>query len=207
MTAPRFIVLEGPDGCGKSTQAALLQDSLTRRGVPVEHLRDPGGTAEGDAIRRILLQSSDLDRWTETFLFLASRSRMVHARVIPALAAGRTVVCERFTLSTVVYQGHARGLAGAELDALRHTVALSAGGRQPDLVLLLDAPEGGGLARKDPATLDGIEARGPEFQERVRAGYLAEAPRVAGLVHIPPASVEATALRIAAEVDRVLGLR
>ena len=207
MSRGKFIVLEGPDGSGKSTQAALLVKALGARGVAVEHLRDPGGTAVGDRIREILLAGRVVDRTAEVFLFLASRAQLAAERILPALEAGRTVVCERFTLSTVVYQGAATEIAAdaAAMDRLRATVSLSAAGAVPDLLLVLDVDPSVGLGRKEgPAGLDRIERRGEPYQRRVRDGYLAEARRVPGAVVIPPGPVEATHRRVLAAVERVL---
>jgi len=203
----RFLVLEGPDGSGKTTQASLLVKALEARGNRVEHLRDPGGTAAGDAIRDLLLGGHALDRATETFLFLASRAQLVAERIRPALAAGRTVVCERFTLSTVVYQGAATEIAGdpGAMARLRAAVEASACGAVPDLVLVLDVDPGVGLGRKEEGArpLDRIERKGAGYQRRVREGYLAEAGRVPGAVVLPPGSVEETHRRILAAVDGV----
>ncbi len=205
----RFIVLEGPDGSGKSTQAARLAGSLRGAGREVEHLRDPGGTEVGDRIREWLLHAGHLDRTVETFLFLASRAALVAERIRPALAAGRVVLCERFTMSTVVYQGRAAEppLEGAALEALRATVAASAAGVEPDLVLVLDVEPGTGLARKEGSRgLDRIERRGEEFQARVRAGYLAEARLLGRARVIPPGPLEETAARVEAVVRAAGGL-
>lgn len=207
MQKGHFIVLEGPDGSGKTTQASLLVGRLRERGLEVEHLRDPGGTAVGDRIREILLGAPSLGPGVETFLFLASRAQLVSERILPALAAGRTVVCERFTLSTVVYQGLAPEppLGGEALDALRASVALSAGGADPDLWILLDVDARAGLRRKEgPGGLDRIERRGEEYHERVRAGYRAEARRLGGARLLPPGTEAETAARVLEAVEGLL---
>jgi dTMP kinase len=203
-----FIVLEGPDGSGKSTQASLLAGTLRARGREVEHLRDPGGTEVGDRIRSILLETALLDRSVETFLFLASRAQLVAERIRPALAAGRVVVCERFTMSTVVYQGRAAEppLRGEALEALRAAVASSAAGVAPDLVLVLDVDPATGLARKaGPGALDRIERKGESYQEGVRAGYLVEASLDGRAVVLPPGTPEETGARVLAAVEGLLG--
>jgi dTMP kinase len=205
----KLIVLEGPDGSGKSTQAALLVRALEGKGAAVTHLRDPGGTEVGDRIRDLLLRGLAMDATTELFLFLASRARLVAEKIRPALEAGRVVICERFTMSTVVYQVLAadRRPAGVE-DGLRAAVALSALGLVPDVVIVLDVDPGTGLGRKEgPAGLDRIERRGPEFQRRVREGYLAEARRDPRAVPIPPGTPEETHRRVLAEAERVLAAR
>jgi dTMP kinase len=202
-----FVVLEGPDGSGKSTQAGLLAGALRERGRSVEHLRDPGGTAAGDAIRALLLGGNPLDRLAETHLFLAARAQMIAERLLPALAAGRDVVCERFTLSTVVYQGAATDLARDRdaMDRLRAAVAHAAGDLVPDLEFLLDVAPAEGLRRKGGAgPLDRIEGRGEEYQARVRAGYLAEAARRNHVRVIPPGPPEATAALLRAAVEERL---
>jgi len=205
-----FLVLEGPDGSGKSTQAGLLVRALRERGRTVEHLRDPGGTEAGEKIRAVLLGEGRLDRRTETHLFLAARAQLAAERIRPALDAGSVVVCERFTLSTVVYQGAAaEGVDGPALDRLRAAVALAAEGTEPDLVLVLDVDPARGLARKDAggAERDRFEKRGEEFQRRVREAYLAEARRDPRAVVIPPGGPEETHARVLAEAERCLGRR
>ncbi len=211
MSRGTFIVLEGPDGSGKSTQAALLVKALAERGLAVDHLRDPGGTPVGDAIRGILLGPSAVHRAAETFLFLASRAQLVAERVRPALDAGRVVVCERFTLSTVVYQGCATEIASdpAAMERLRASVALSADGIAPDLLVVLDVSPEEGLGRKagGPGGPDRIERKGAAYQARVREGYLAEARRLTGAVVVPPGTPEETRRRVLAAAEGVLGGR
>lgn len=201
-------MLEGPDGSGKSTQAGLLVKALEGRGLPVDHLRDPGGTAVGDAIRAILLGGRSVDRAAETFLFLASRAQLVAERVRPAVAAGRVVVCERFTLSTIVYQGAATEIAGdgAAMERLRSTVEMSACGVAPDLVVVLDVDPGVGLGRKEGGAdpLDRIERRGADYQRRVREGYLVEAGRLQRALVVPPGTVEETHRRVLAAAEGAL---
>ncbi len=206
MSEGRFIVLEGPDGSGKSTQAALLVTALRDRGLPVDHLRDPGGTAAGDAIRAVLLGGIPMDRATETFLFLASRAQLVAERIRPALAAGRVVVCERYFHSTLVYQGLAADVAPDALERLRAAVEASADGVLPDLVLVLDVDPAAGLRRIGDGgrALDRIERRGPDFQHRVREGYLRAVGLYPGARLVPPGPVEEVHRAILAAAAEVL---
>src|SRR5438046_2406772 len=109
--AGKFIVLEGPDKCGKSTQAALLADRLRERGFSVVHTREPGGTSFAEAIRKILLDDSHrVDPLAELLLYEAARAQHTKEKLLPALEQGQTVIAERYTLATLAYQGFARGL-------------------------------------------------------------------------------------------------
>lgn len=166
----RFITLEGGDGSGKSVQAARLAAGLRAAGRTVVTVADPGGTPAGEAIRRLLLETRPggdaLDRYSETFLYLASRRQLVTAVIRPALAAGHLVISDRFTDSTLAYQGHARRLPRATLEPL---CALAADGLIPDLTLWLDLPPAAALGRV--GTADRLEAEGLAFQEAVREGY------------------------------------
>jgi dTMP kinase len=206
MSEGKFIVLEGPDGSGKSTQARLLVEALRDRGLPVDHLRDPGGTAAGDGIRALLLGGIPLDRTTETFLFLASRAQLVAERIRPALGAGRVIVCERYYPSTLVYQGLACGIGGEDLDRLRAVVEASAGGVLPDLLLVLDVDPGTGLRRigEEGRPLDRIERKGSDYQRRVREGYRWIVANVPGARAIPAGPVEETRRALLSAVEGVL---
>lgn len=209
MTEGKFIVLEGPDGSGKSTQARLLVEALRGRGIPVDHLRDPGSTGAGDAIRALLLGGVPLDRTTETFLFLASRAQLVAERIRPALAAGRWVVCERYFPSTLVYQGHAAGVTGEALDRLRSAVEASADGVLPDLLLVLDVDPEAGLRRigAEGRPLDRIEKKGVDHQRRVRAGYAAVVAAYAGTRLVPAGSAEEVRAAVLRAVEGIPGGR
>jgi len=164
-----FVVLDGPDGCGKSTQAARLADRLEAEGRSVERLRDPGGTPIGDRIRDILLDRANevMHVRAELLLYLAARAQLVAERIEPALAAGRDVVCDRFLTSTVAYQGHAGGLDPGLIWRVGREIV---GGPDPDLCVLLDLDAARSLARTG-AEPDRMEARGVPFQERVRDGF------------------------------------
>ena len=175
MKHPPFITFEGPEGSGKSTQIRLLAERLRGAGLPVLLTREPGGTRTGEAIRRLVQhESSDAemaDR-TEALLFCASRAQLVEETIRPALARGEWVLCDRFTDSTLAYQGFGRGFSISELRALN---AFATGGLTPHLTILLDiAPDEGfrRLSVRKAAEIDRIERAGLEFHERLRQGYL-----------------------------------
>lgn len=159
-----FITLEGVDGSGKSTQAALLVEAL---GPDTVSIREPGGTPAAERIREILADpDTPLDPLAEMLLFLAARSDLVSSVVRPALEAGRTVVSDRFTDSTVAYQGFVRRLGP---DRVRELNAAATGGLEPDLTLLIQVDPEAALSR---ATDGGrFEAEGLEFQRRVADAY------------------------------------
>ena len=173
MTAEgRFITFEGIDGSGKSTQARRLAATLEARGLTVVLTREPGGSPGAEEIRRLLVEG-DPHRWsaeTETLLFTAARRDHLERTILPALRAGRTVVSDRFADSTRVYQGAVRADARALVDTL-HALMI---GREPDLTFVIDMDPATalsrGLARRSGE--DRFEEFGPEFQERLRTGYL-----------------------------------
>jgi dTMP kinase len=173
----RFVTLEGPDGSGKSTQAAWLSEALNGLGWSVVLAREPGGTAVGERIRSILLESRDaqLDPWTDALLFNAARAQNVREVITPALARGSLVVCDRFADSTLAYQGYGSGL---DLGTLRRLESVTVAGCRPDLTLLLDLPVEVGLARRSSGPPDGWtrfeagRAFDRAFHERVRAAFL-----------------------------------
>jgi len=179
-----FITLEGIEGSGKTTQMRFIADFLQARGHDCLLTREPGGTALGARIRAILLdpESRAIDPLTELLLYTADRVQHVKELVGPALAAGRTVLCDRYFDATLVYQGYARGLA-VELIEQLHRLLLA--DLRPDLTLLLDLAPEAGLARAW-AQIDNGDRTGQEcrfekeavaFHEKVRAGYLTLARR------------------------------
>jgi dTMP kinase len=174
-SAPRFIVLEGIDGAGKSSQVEPLIAWLRGRGRTVTTCRDPGATTAGDAIRAILLDRHDLQLapTSEMLLYMAARAQLVSEVIQPSLARGEWVVSDRYLLANIVYQGHAGGL---DPDTIRQVGAVATGGLEPDLVLLLDV-DLQTAARRLARPLDKLENRGDEYRGRLRAGYLAEAAR------------------------------
>lgn len=183
-----FLTLEGPDGSGKSTQAARLVEGLRTRGVPVVFTREPGGTPVGEALRRIILDpASDLADETEVLLYAASRAQNVAQVIRPALAAGRVVVAERFVDSSLAYQGYALGRG---VEAVRRVNEFATGGLVPDLTLLLDVTAEVGLARAGAREPEGggdrIEQRRLDYHRRVREFYLALAKEEPGRIQVIP---------------------
>jgi len=167
-----FISLEGIDGAGKSNQCRLLASLLRSWGFEVVECRDPGGTEVGTLLRELLLgHRSQLALPCEALLFLASRAQLVAEVIRPALEAGKAVVADRFTLSTVVYQGHGGGL---EPKDLWQAGRLATGNLEPRLTVVLDLPVP--LARERlQRPPDRMESKPLEFHERVRQGFLREA--------------------------------
>jgi len=168
-----FITLEGPDGCGKSTQVRLLAAHLRTLGLDVLQTREPGGTAISDQIRQVLtdLSNTPMHPRTEILLFSASRAQLCHEVIRPHLQAGGTVLSDRFFDSTFAYQGYGHRL---DLDALRAITAFATGGLIPDVTFLLDIPaEEGLLRRKQHGGWNRLDAYNLEFHQRVRQGYLA----------------------------------
>jgi len=173
MTQPRFITFEGIDGSGKSTQARRLATHLQTCGVDAVLTREPGGSAGAEEIRRLLL-TGDPDRWsaeTEILLFTAARRDHLEKTILPALAAGQTVISDRFVDSTRVYQGATRGDLRPMVDQL-HAIMIA---REPDLTFVIDMDSATalnrGLARKSGE--DRLEDFGLPFQETLRHGFLA----------------------------------
>ncbi|HEX4996583.1 MAG TPA: dTMP kinase [Terriglobia bacterium] len=182
MKGGRFIVFEGIEGCGKTTQINLFADYLNRRSIPNRLTREPGGTAVGESVRRILLASATtrLTPTAELLLFYASRSQNIDENIRPALAAGEIVIADRFYLASMAYQGFGRGLPLEFVTQLTENVV---GDCRPDVTILLDiAPEVGlarARARNNASAEDEgrFEAETTRFYTRVRSGYLELAAR------------------------------
>lgn len=175
MSTDRFITLEGVEGAGKSTAARALQSALQQRGFEVLLTREPGGTPVAEALREILLRhgSEHINSAAETLLMFAARAVHLDNAIRPALAAGKWVICDRFTDATYAYQGAGRGVDTSLIDRLAAAVHAQL---WPTRTLLLDLPVGTGLERaKARATADRFEAQQQEFFERVRGAYLARA--------------------------------
>lgn len=180
----RFIALEGVDGSGKSTQARMLAEALTARGVPVVLTREPGGTPLGEGLRGLLLDGAvtRIGPVAEAYLFAAARAALVEEVVRPALERGAWVVTDRFVDSSLAYQGAAGGLG---LDAVWDLNRRAVGDCLPDLAVVIDVPVDVAAERRC-AGPDRIEAQGPGFQERVADGYRALAARFPERVAMVP---------------------
>ena len=182
MRQGKFIVLDGPDGGGKSSQVVLLKDHLERQSYNVVATRDPGGTPLGEAIRELLLDNSapPMSTDAELMLYMASRAQLCSEVIKPALERGDTVVCERFLLSSVVYQGHAGGIAPQRVKEIGRLVV---GDLSPDVTIVLDVPTDVGASRRGDRA-DRIEERGPDYHARVREGFLEEAKADPGKIRV-----------------------
>lgn len=167
-----FVTFEGPEGGGKSTTLRTVADRLTEEGFPILTSREPGSGPVGAKIRELVLHAETLDRHAELFLFLADRANHVASIILPALSAGKVVLCDRFADSTIVYQGHARGLP---VDVLRSFNLFATNGLKPDLTILLDLEAEVGLERIE--NKDRLDMEPLAFHKRVRAGFLAEVER------------------------------
>jgi len=167
----KFISLEGIDGAGKSTHIGGIADFLRGRGKDVIVTREPGGTPLGEKLRELLL-SQPMHIETEALLMFAARREHIAQVIVPALAAGRWVISDRFTDATYAYQGAGRGMAADRIAALERWVQ---DGLQPNLTIVFDAPVEVALARLTKARSDRFEREDRGFFERVRAGYLERA--------------------------------
>ena len=166
-----FISFEGPDGSGKSTQIALLKEYLENKGYDCLVTREPGGTKISEQVREILLDPANkaMGYMTEALLYASARAQLMHEVILPALEAGRAVICDRFVDSSAVYQGIARGLGVDEIYKLN---AYATEGVLPQLTIHLDLPASVGIARKkDQKDLDRMEQEASSFHEKVAQGY------------------------------------
>lgn len=209
-----FLTLDGPDGGGKTTQAAALAAWLRARGLDVVTCRDPGGTPLGDRLRHLLLdrETVPLNLRAEMLLYMASRAQLVEDVIRPSLEAGRVVVSDRFLLANIVYQGYAGGLP---VDEVGRVGRVATGGLLPDLTILLDVPTSLARARVGPAR-DRIEDRPESYHAEVREGFLRAAcegrdrpcPYYPAPIVVIDASAdpEVVAGRIQSEVERALAL-
>lgn len=167
-----FVTLEGGEGCGKSTQAALLVARIGAHGARVLALREPGGTEVGDGLRAILLDPAHhgvMDPWAELLMYEAARAQLVGERIAPALEDGVVVVCDRYYDSTTAYQGYGRGL---DLGRVLELNTFAARDAAPDVTVVLDIDPVLGLERATGGGADRLEREDVEFHRRVRAGFL-----------------------------------
>src|SRR6476646_5829186 len=177
MQRGKFVSFEGIEGCGKTTQIALLSEYLTRHRIPFTVTREPGGTAVGEAIRKILLNSETihLTAASELLLFYASRSQNIAEKIIPALDRGEVVICDRFYHASMAYQGFGRGIP---MDFINKLTDLVCGDHRPEITLLLDIAPEIGLSRararnKEKASSEGrFEEEDVAFYTKIRKGYL-----------------------------------
>jgi dTMP kinase len=195
-----FVVLEGGEGSGKSTQTKLLATWLRERGCSVCETFEPGATSRGAALRDRLLHGAALGPADELRLMLEDRALHVAEVISPALARGEIVVCDRFTPSSLAYQGAGRGL-GVETVERASTEAV--GGVEPDLVVVLDVPDEVAEARLAPIR-DRFEREGDDFHRKVRAAYRDLAPARGWVVVDGSGSPDEVFARISAEVERIL---
>ncbi len=165
-----FISFEGCEGCGKSTQAKLLAANLQQRGYSTTLTHEPGGTSLGEELRCCLKRAREgaISPEAELLLFAAARAQLTLDVILPALEKNRIVICDRYSDSTVAYQGYGRGL---DLDTIAAVNLTATRGLSPDVVVLLDMDPSGALARKR-LPRDRFEHEGLEFHQRVRDGYL-----------------------------------
>jgi dTMP kinase len=201
MSTGRFLTFEGIEGVGKTTQVTRLAEALSARGIAHAVTREPGGTPLAERIRDLVLTAGaeSLPDTAELLLMFAARSVHLHNFIEPALAAGRWVICDRFTDATYAYQGAGRALGAASVATLEKLVQ---GTRRPDLTLLLDVPVRVGLerARSRKAAADRFETQRVDFFERVRSAYLERAAAEPGRIALidAAAGVDGVAAQIIA---------
>ncbi|HWN45481.1 MAG TPA: dTMP kinase [Thermoanaerobaculia bacterium] len=209
---PLFITFEGLDGSGKSSHLRQSAAWLEERGLPHLVTHEPGGTPLGDALRAVFLdpQWGEMDGTVELLVVFASRRQHLLEVIDPALAAGRHVLCDRFTDSTRAYQGYGRGVP---LDRIGQVDRIATGGRTPDRTLLFDLPAEDARARGDSpsrrrrGTADRLDAEGLAFYERVREGFLEAARNEPGRFRIVDSSGDsaATQAQVRAALEEWLG--
>lgn len=214
----KFIVFDGPDGCGKTTQMKKIIARAEDAGVPVRRLREPGGTDIGEQIRELLLSTKNegMDLRCEMLLYMASRSQLVQEQIKPALAAGELVLTDRYASSTLAYQGGGGGLAE---EAILQVAQIAVDGYWPDLTIVFDIDTDEAMARLNPlygqrqqegqaglfeltAVQDRIEKRNREYFMKVRQSYLEQAKRWPERYRVVDAGKSIA--QVEAQVSRVL---
>jgi|ERR1035437_593148 dTMP kinase len=170
-----LLTLEGPDGAGKTTQIELLESSLKTKGFPVIRVREPGGTQLGESVRSIVKDSKNvnLSAWAEANLFTAARAQLIKEVIKPAIENGHIVIADRFSDSTIAYQGYGRGLDINTLEIMQRVLDI-----QPNLTFILDLSPENGFKRQDNIkgyNSDRIELAGLDFHHKVRQGFLERA--------------------------------
>lgn len=210
MAGGHFITFEGGEGCGKTTQIPLIASYLQEKGISVTTSREPGGTPGAESIRKLLVEGA-ADKWdevTETLLFLAARNDHVKKRILPSLSQGITVLCDRFSDSTVVYQGIGKGLG---MGFVKELQSLVIGNFKPDLTIILDIDPEIGLQRAasrlgTETRFEGLEM---DFHRSIRKGFLklaSEAPERYAVVDARGDVVEVHEA-IKARVNQLIGIQ
>ena len=197
MTRGKFVVLEGLDGAGKSSQAEAVAARLRARGLDVVTTREPGGTPAAEKIRELILQSESMHPVAETMLFLAARREHADKIISPALRSGKWVVCDRFTDSTFAYQGGGRGVPEELITQLSSAAEADA---VPDIVYFLDSP-----MSTTPSRLflsDAFESEGAKFYRRVQDAYLRRAQSAPNRVMIPRAAIRSVTAAIMSDLQK-----
>ena len=180
-TKNTFIVLEGVEGSGKSTQSLVLSQRLSSEGISNLLVREPGSTNTGEKIRALILEGYELNPLTELFLFSAARSELIQNEIIPALDSNTVVVCDRYIYSSFAYQGYAKGL---NLDTVAEVNSIATSHISPDLVFLLDINPEVSFKRTKANPRDRFEKESISFHNSVRKGYLCLAESSQNAWHI-----------------------
>lgn len=189
MERGKFITIEGQDGAGKSTNVSVIKERLIANNIPFVHSREPGGTALGERLRELLLNSKDnsIGNKAELLLVFAARAQHIEEIIEPALASGQWVLCDRFTDATYAYQGGGRGMNSNEISELEQHVQ---GALRPDLTLLLDIPvELGERRAGQRSEPDRFELQQQSFKQKVRECYLQRADNEPGRMKIIDSSL------------------
>jgi dTMP kinase len=210
MSKGSFLTFEGIDGCGKSTQARLLAARLVAGGCEVVETREPGGTVIAEKIRSLLIDPAhgEMVSECELLLYLAARAQHLREKIMPAVAAGAVVICDRFQDATLAYQGYGRGLS---LDTLRSLNTFATGGNDPDFTFIIDVPVEIAFDRMAAMKKrqDRLEAGGEAFFRRIREGYLSLAAAAPGRIQVVDgtASVETVAEQVYSLAGNIGSLR